>query len=219
MKVAFANEIGAMSKASGLNGRRVMEIFCLDRKLNLSEAYLRPGFAFGGPCIPKDLRALTSEARRLGLDLPLLDAVLRSNTRHLDRALQLVTHVGTRRIGLAGLSFKPGTDDLRESPLVELAARLVARGIQVRAFDPLVDPGRVAGANREYLESRIPDSKRFLVESLSDLVKDADLVVIGHLEAQHRETLGGLLGGRAVVDLAGFFEDGEAGADSQGICW
>jgi GDP-mannose 6-dehydrogenase len=219
MKVAFANEIGAVSRATGLDGRRVMDLFCLDRQLNLSEAYLRPAFAFGGSCLPKDIRGLTAEAHRLGLDLPLLAAVLRSNARHIDRALQLIARTGAGRIGLAGLSFKPGTDDLRESPLVELAVRLIHQGVQLRVYDPRVDPTRLAGANQEYLESRLPGASLVMVDSLGELVKDAGLVVIGHLDSSRRETLGGLLGERAVVDLEGFFQDGRAAGDYQGICW
>jgi GDP-mannose 6-dehydrogenase len=139
LKVCFANEVGSLARALGVDGRALMAIFRLDRKLNLSEAYLAPGFAFGGSCLPKDLRALRHAGRTLDLELPILDAVLASNRRHIERVLARILGHPVKRIGVVGLSFKEGTDDLRESPIVEVIERLIGKGYEVRIFDPLVD--------------------------------------------------------------------------------
>ncbi len=219
LKVAFANEIGTVCKEVGLDGRRVMEIFCLDRKLNLSEKYLRPGFAFGGSCLPKDLRALAYEGRRLDLTLPLVEAVLPSNQRHLERALRLIADAGSRNVGLLGLSFKPDTDDLRESPFVELAEQLIGKGFRLRVFDPHVNMAMVAGANRQYIDTRIPHIASLLVNGLDELLAESEVVVIGHLEPGQREAFRARLGRRTVVDLAGTLADTRPDGTYRGICW
>ena len=156
LKASFANEIGAICRALGVDSHQVTEIFLSDRKLNISPAYLRPGFAFGGSCLPKDVRGLVYAAHRADVSVPLLASVLPSNEDHLKRALELVLATGRRRIGLFGLSFKPGTDDLRESPLVELAERLVGKGYHLRIYDANVALSQLIGANREYVQSRLP---------------------------------------------------------------
>ncbi len=178
-KIAFANEIGTVAKALGLDSHEVMRIFCADTKLNISPAYLRPGFAFGGSCLPKDLRALVYAGRGLDIAMPLLESILLSNERHLQRVVDVVVQSGRRRVGLFGLSFKPGTDDLRESPLVELAERLLGKGFDIRIYDPAVALSRLVGANREYVEQHLPHLSRLLLDSADDVVKHAEVCVVG----------------------------------------
>ena len=156
IKVAFANEVGSISKALGVDGTDVMDVFCRDTKLNISPKYLKPAFAFGGSCLPKDVRALAYRGRTLDLDLPLINAIMPSNRSHVDRALQLVRDCKQRKIGVLGLSFKAGTDDLRESPMVELVERLLGKGHDIRIFDRNVNLGRLVGANRAYIYQQLP---------------------------------------------------------------
>jgi GDP-mannose 6-dehydrogenase len=179
VKVAFANEIGSLADAFGADGTSIMEMFCRDTKLNVSAKYLRPGFAFGGSCLPKDLRALLYHARHADLDLPLLDSVFESNINQIDRAVDRIQQSGYRRIGLVGLSFKPGTDDLRESPLVTLAETLIGKGFELRIYDPDVNLGHLVGTNRVYIEQAIPHISGLMAKSLRDLMEHADLLVIG----------------------------------------
>jgi GDP-mannose 6-dehydrogenase len=219
LKVCFANEIGTFCRQQGVDGREVMQLFTQDRKLNISERYLRPGFAFGGSCLPKDLRALVYQARRHDLDLPLLNAVIPSNQRHVERAFELVAESGSRRVGLMGLSFKAGTDDLRESPLVELAERLIGKGYEVRIFDPNVNLSVLLGANREYIQTRIPHISRLMVPSAEELLDHAEVVVIGHRDEAFTAALSGAGGGRVVVDLAGVAPEERGEGSYRGICW
>jgi nucleotide sugar dehydrogenase len=179
LKIAFANELGAISQALRVDSHQVMEIFLADRKLNISPAYLRPGFAFGGSCLPKDLRGLVYAARRADVSVPLLSHVLPSNEEHLKRAFDLVTASGRRKIGLFGLSFKPGTDDLRESPLVELAERLLGKGYDLRIYDAGVTLSRLIGANREYIDSRLPHLGELLSNDADAVLDHAEVCVIG----------------------------------------
>ncbi len=200
VKIAFANEIGAAARAFDVDSHAVMEIVKADRKLNVSEAYLTPGFAFGGSCLPKDLRALLHAAGRRDVDLPLLESVLPSNEVHLQRVVDAVLAHGRRRVAIIGLSFKPGTDDLRESPLVELAERLLGKGCQLKIFDPEVSLSQLVGANREYIEQRIPHLSALLVGSVDEALADADVCVVG---APSPEALHALASsnGRLLVDL------------------
>lgn len=179
VKIGFANEIGALCRALGLDSHEVMDVFLSDTKLNVSPAYLRPGFAFGGSCLPKDLRALMHSARHADLELPLLASVLSSNEQHLERTLDEIVASGGRSVGLVGLAFKPGTDDLRESPLVELAERLLGKGFELLIYDPVVSLSNLVGANREYVEARIPHLSRLLVPTLDELVERAEVYVVG----------------------------------------
>jgi len=200
LKIAFANEMGAICRALGVDSHRMMDVFLADRKLNISPAYLRPGFAFGGSCLPKDLRGLVYAARRADVAVPLLSHVLPSNEEHLKRALDLVMRTGKRRIGLFGLSFKPGTDDLRESPLVELAERLVGKGYELRIFDANVALSRLVGANREYIDGRLPHLGELLSDSADDVLDFAEVCVVGFADP----ALGPVLdraGDRVIIDL------------------
>ncbi|WP_419999343.1 nucleotide sugar dehydrogenase [Streptomyces boninensis] len=179
LKIGFANELGAVCQALGVDSHQVMDVFLADRKLNISPAYLRPGFAFGGSCLPKDLRSLVHAARRADVSVPILSHVLPSNTEHLQRAVELVERTGKRRAGLFGLSFKPGTDDLRESPLVELAERLFGKGYDLKIYDANVSLSRLLGANREYIETRLPHLAQLLADSVDEVLDHADVCLVG----------------------------------------
>ncbi len=200
LKIAFANELGAVCRVLGIDSHQMMDVFLADRKLNISTAYLRPGFAFGGSCLPKDLRGLVYAARRADVSLPLLSHVLPSNEEHLRRAFDLVAATGKRRIGLFGLSFKPGTDDLRESPLVELAERLLGKGYDLRIYDDNVAVSRLMGANREFIESRLPHLGDLLADSVDDVLAHADVLVVGCKDPAVLAALDAA-GDRTVIDL------------------
>lgn len=179
MKVGFANEIGAVAKGLGADGQKVMQIVCCDHQLNISPAYLRPGFAFGGSCLPKDLRAITRFAQERAIQVDLLESILPSNQSHLDRARELIRETGCRRIGLVGLSFKAGTDDLRESPLVALAETLLGKGYDLKIYDPGVTVSGLVGANQSYAELHLPHLAKLLVGDSSELFDHAELAVLG----------------------------------------
>ena len=200
LKIGFANEIGAICQALGLDSHQVIEVFLADRKLNISPAYLRPGFAFGGSCLPKDLRGLVHAARRADVSVPILEHVLPSNTAHLQRAFDTVAATGRRKIGMFGLSFKPGTDDLRESPLVELAEKLLGKGYALRIYDSNVTLSLLVGANREYIEQRLPHLGELLSDSVEEVMTHAEVCVIG---CKDPEVLAALenVGQRSVIDL------------------
>jgi GDP-mannose 6-dehydrogenase len=179
LKVAFANEIGILCQSAGIDGHAVMSMFCRDKNLNISTRYLMPGFAFGGSCLPKDLRAVLHLAKQSDLDLPLISALFPSNEKVIERAVREVIASGARRVGLIGLSFKPNTDDLRESPYVEIAERLLGKGCELKVYDPNVSLARLTGANKTYIDRVIPHLSRLLVPSLADL-HDSELVIVGH---------------------------------------
>ncbi len=207
LKVAFANEIGEICNSQEIDGRLVMDLVARDTKLNISRAYLRPGFAFGGSCLPKDLRAIAYRANRLDLDTPLVGSILPSNEAHLGRALrQVLKHEG-KRIALLGLAFKGGTDDLRESPMLRLAETLIGKGRQLRIFDEGVRLSRLVGANKAYLEEKIPHISSLLVDSLQEAVEFAEVLVVGSA-SDALTTLPDLLaieGPREIIDLGGTF--------------
>ena len=180
LKVTFANEIGRIGKPLGVDAREVMRLLCQDTRLNISPAYLRPGFAFGGSCLPKDLKALLYLAKESDVDLPMLQGVLPSNREHIERAAQIVLATGKRAVGMAGLSFKAGTDDLRESPLVILAERFIGKGLNLKIYDPDVQLARLVGANRRYIEETIPHIASVLCSDAEALVAHAEVLVLGH---------------------------------------
>jgi GDP-mannose 6-dehydrogenase len=179
LKVTFANEIGSVCKQQNIDSHQVMEIFCMDRKLNLSPYYLKPGFAFGGSCLPKDLRALLYHSRKLDMQLPVLEAILPSNDMQINQAYQLIRQTGHKKIGVLGLSFKDGTDDLRESPMVELIEHLVGKGYQVKVYDKNVSLAKLHGANRAYIEHEIPHISQLMSESIEEVITQSDVVVLG----------------------------------------
>ena len=200
LKVGFANEIGAICQALGLDSHEVMDIFVSDTKLNICPAYLRPGFAFGGSCLPKDLRALVYAAHRADVAVPMLSHVLASNDAHLRRAVDTIIATGARKIGIFGLAFKGGTDDLRESPLVELAERLLGKGYDLRIYDEHVSVSRLVGANRAYVDGMLPHLGDLLSGSVDEVLDHAELCVVGTKDPAVIEALT-RAGDRIIVDL------------------
>lgn len=219
VKIGFANEVGRLSRSIDIDGRRVMDIFAEDTKLNISPKYLRPGQAFGGSCLPKDLRALQYHAKSLDLDLPLITSVLPSNRVHLDRAFDLITSSRSRRIGLLGLSFKGGTDDVRESPMMDLAERLIGKGYDIRIHDPAVSLSALIGANREFLLTQIPHIANLLVPEIDDVLAHGDTIVIGTDHASFKDVLSRRRPEQTVIDLVGLDAVDEEPGTYLGICW
>lgn len=219
VKVAFANEIGVICKALGVDSHEVMRIFCEDTKLNVSAAYLKPGFAFGGSCLPKDLRAVTYRARELDVDTPLLLSTLESNRQHIERAYHAVMATGQRRVGILGLSFKAGTDDLRESPMVALIEMLIGKGLELHIYDRDVSQSNLVGANREYVEREIPHIWSLMRETVADVTSAADVVVIGNQSPEFRATLGAMRPGQTLIDLVRVQAALPTGTAYQGLCW
>jgi GDP-mannose 6-dehydrogenase len=220
LKITFANEIGNICKRLGLDGRRVMEIFCRDQKLNVSPAYLQPGFAFGGSCLPKDLRALLHKAKELDLEPPVLRSILASNTRQVEEAYRLIRKTGKKKIAMLGLSFKPGTDDLRESPIAELIEILIGKGHQVAIYDREVSLARLRGSNKTYIEQTIPHISSLMKTSIASVVDGSEVVVVAKRSSEFEETVRGLNNGHCIVDLVSVLSDaGEQKGEYEGICW
>ena len=219
VKVSFANEIGNVCKALGIDSHEVMRVFCQDTKLNLSPYYLKPGFAFGGSCLPKDLRAINYKAKELDVDVPLLASVLPSNRRQIERAVELVLATGKKRIGVLGFSFKAGTDDLRESPMVTLIETLIGKGLQLAIYDRDVQLARLFGANKEYIEREIPHIAQLMRASIDEVVAAADVLLIGNKAAEFRAVAELKRADQTIIDLVRLFEGRTTGGDYQGLCW
>jgi GDP-mannose 6-dehydrogenase len=221
LKVGFANEIGTLCKELGVDTELATQIFTSDTRLNISTAYLKPGFAFGGSCLPKDLRALTYRAKEADLRLPLLESLLPSNAEHIDRVLQSVLHTGKRKIGVLGLSFKPGTDDLRESPLVHLAKRLLGEGCQLQIWDENVSLGRLIGSNRQFIEEFIPHVGSLLSSNLTDVVSNSEVVLVGTKAVDKTALASMLRHGQIVVDLVNLEKARRYDGPEKylGVCW
>ncbi len=220
LKVGFANEIGNVCKALGIDSHDVMRLFCEDTKLNISPAYLRPGFAFGGSCLPKDLRAITYRARQLDVPTPILAATLESNEAQISHAFDMIMALGKRKVGVLGLAFKAGTDDLRESPNVTLIERLIGKGMRVAIYDREVTQARLIGANREYIEREIPHIWSLMRPSIDEVLSESEIVVIGNGSSEFRDASKVIGDGRIVVDLVRVFGDRQSdGARYEGICW
>lgn len=220
LKVTFANEIGVLCKANNIDGREVMEILCQDTRLNISPAYLKPGFAFGGSCLPKDLRALLYRAKDQDLECSLLKAVLMSNQQQVQRGIELVESTGCKKIGVLGLSFKPGTDDMRESPVVSLVERLIGKGYSVRIYDERVELGRLVGTNKAFLEREIPHIASLMCSSLEELLEWAEVVVVTHAGASFRRVLPLIREDQKLIDLVGIARNGaDIRGAYEGICW
>jgi GDP-mannose 6-dehydrogenase len=201
LKVTFANEIGNICKASGIDSHKVMEIFCLDTKLNLSPYYLTPGFAFGGSCLPKDLRALLYHGRHFDLDLPVLESILPSNDLQVEQAYKMVTQAESKRVGVLGFSFKAGTDDLRESPIVELIEKLIGKGYQIQVYDKNVSLANLHGANRTYIEKEIPHIAQLMANSVDEVIEGCDTIVIGNNSPEFADVRERANGDHVLVDL------------------
>ena len=219
LKVSFANEIGNVCKGLGIDSHEVMDAFCRDAKLNLSPYYLKPGFAFGGSCLPKDLRAITYKAKELDVDVPVLSAVMQSNRLQVERAVEMILRTGKKRVGLLGLSFKAGTDDLRESPMVTLVETLIGKGIKVSIYDRDVSLARLFGANKEYIEREIPHISQLMRESVGEVLEDAEVLVVGNKSEEFRQVGSELRGDQVLIDLVRLFEGKVTGGPYQGICW
>ncbi|NMB68031.1 MAG: UDP-glucose/GDP-mannose dehydrogenase family protein [Chloroflexi bacterium] len=218
LKITFANEIGSFCKTAGVDSHRVMEIFKMDNKLNISGAYLKPGFSFGGSCLGKDLRAMLHRARHTDLDLPLMQAIIRSNQAQTQRAVDMVLKKGKKKIGVLGLSFKAGTDDLRESPMVDLIEALLGKGYDIRIYDANVSLARLFGANKAYIEHAIPHISSLLCNSLEELGEHAEVLVVGYNAPEFLPLI--RQPGRQVIDLARVVsEPDELGGAYDGIGW
>jgi GDP-mannose 6-dehydrogenase len=221
LKVTFANELGTLCKELGVDTQAVAEMLTSDTRLNISPAYLTPGFAFGGSCLPKDLRAIVYRAKELDLRLPLLEAVLPSNLEHIERAVQLVLRTNKRKVGVLGLSFKAGSDDLRESAQVQLIKRLLGEGCQIQIWDQHVSLGRLAGSNRQFIEEVIPHIGSLLSANLQEVVESAEVVLIGTSAVKKEMLCGCLRREHIVIDLVNLVRSRRTDgvASYEGICW
>ncbi len=218
LKISFANEIGNIAKALGVDGREVMDVMCEDTKLNISKYYMRPGFAFGGSCLPKDVRALTYRATQLDVRHPLLGAILDSNNNQIERACNIIQSFEKGKVAMLGLSFKAGTDDLRESPLVNLAEFMIGKGYSLKIYDRNVEYARMNGGNKDYINTRIPHVSSLLSNDLDGMLNEADIVVVGNKDEAFEEAVASLPKDKQVLDLVGFMKT-RSTSNLEGICW
>jgi GDP-mannose 6-dehydrogenase len=219
LKIGFANEIGNVCKVLGIDAHAAMEIFCQDKKLNISSAYLLPGFAFGGSCLPKDLRALAYTAKMHDLELPILTSILPSNEIQVNRGLQLIMQKGHKKIGVLGFSFKAGTDDLRESPVIEVIERLLGKGYDLRIYDKNVNIASLVGANRDFILHRIPHISRLMVDHVDAILDHAETIVIGNKDPDFRNVHNQLRNGQSIVDFVRITDRRSGNGKYDGICW
>jgi GDP-mannose 6-dehydrogenase len=220
LKVGFSNEVGQLCKAQGIDSHEVMRLVCEDRKLNISAAYLRPGFAFGGSCLPKDIRAIVYRAQQLDVEVPILRATLESNRKQIERAFQMVLAAGHRRVGILGLSFKAGTDDLRESPMVTLIELLIGRGMELTVFDRHVSESQTMGANKEYVEREVPHIWTLMRPRIEEVIEAGETIVVGNASPEWAGIRERLRPGQILIDLARAFGAAVSnGVDYEGIAW
>ena len=217
-KISFANEMGRVAKHVGVDGRKVMEILVSDRKLNISTAYMRPGFAYGGSCLPKDVRALEYYGKLNNVKLPLLDSLSQSNEAQVQLALDLIQEKGFKKIGLLGLAFKPGTDDLRESPSVELAEQLLGKGYELKIYDPAVNESRLIGSNKKFIDSKIPHLSKLLVDQ-EEITKEVEVLIVSHGAGEFRNILENIGKDFPVLDLTGIVKNIKTTKNYEGIAW
>lgn len=219
-KIVFANEAGSVLKACGLDGREVMKIFCQDTQLNISPYYLRPGFAFGGSCLPKEVKGFLTLAKEMNVSIPSLSTLLESNKSHIDSAFDIIARDGRKKVALFGLAFKPGTDDMRDSPLVVLAERLLGKGFDISIYDNFVKISRLLGKNKEFIEREIPHLDRLLSETPEAALENAEIIVIGHADAAARQSIIAHAKGQRIVDLSGYADiQAVPASEYEGICW
>ena len=218
LKVSFANEVGNICKAVGVDSHEVMDIFCQDTKLNLSSYYLKPGFAFGGSCLPKDLRAINYKAKQVDVEVPVLSSILPSNRQQIERAVEMVLATGKKRVGILGFSFKAGTDDLRESPMVTLIETLIGKGLQLSIYDRDVSLARLFGANKEYIERQIPHIAQLMRANIEEVLEFADVLVVGNKAEEFRQIESKRRADQVIIDLVRLFEK-TSDEIYQGICW
>ncbi len=221
LKVCFANEVGNLCKRLEIDSHEVMDIFCKDEKLNLSSYYMKPGFAFGGSCLPKDVRAMQYRAKEVDLDMPVIQAILGSNQLQIQHAIEMVADTGKKRIGLLGFSFKAGTDDLRESPIVILAEALLGKGYELSIYDKNVSLARLVGANKDYINKQIPHLSSLLTESIDELIDKSDVLVVGNGSPEFAEALRKTRPEQTIIDLFRVkdFDKDKVPAQYTGICW
>ena len=220
VKVVFGNEIGTVCKKYSVDSHKLMEIFCKDTKLNISAYYLKPGFAFGGSCLPKDVRGLSYLAKSNDLNLPLIDSLLESNRIHVQRAIDMVLSHGNKRIGILGISFKGNTDDLRESPMVDVVEALLGKGYDVRIYDRNVHLAKLFGANKEYINNKIPHISNLMVENIGDILEHSELLIIGNKNKEFEETVKFLDDRYVIIDLVRILTDtASVKSNYDGICW
>ena len=221
LKICFANEIGNTCKIFNIDSHEVMKIFCEDKKLNISPVYLKPGFAFGGSCLPKDLRALLHKAKEMDLQLPILESILKSNNHQIEVAYKLIAKTRKKRIGLLGLSFKPDTDDLRESPMVELAEKLIGKGYDLSIYDKEVSIAKVFGSNKKYIERVIPHISSLMKESVSEVIKRSEVIVVTKTTEEVGKVITRLKGNKIIIDLAklNIAQGKRKNGEYEGICW
>jgi GDP-mannose 6-dehydrogenase len=219
LKVSFANEIGNICKELGIDSHEVMEVFCKDTKLNLSPYYLKSGFAFGGSCLPKDLRALQYKAKELDVKVPVLEAALASNLLQIERAVQMIVKTGKKKVGVLGFAFKAGTDDLRESPVVTVIERLIGKGYDIKLYDKEVSVAKLVGANKEYIEREIPHISNLMADDISEVLQHSEVILIGNPAEEFKAIEPQLTGEQTIVDLVRIFGKRTSGANYQGICW
>ena len=219
LKVGFANEIGNICKSLNIDGHKVMDIFCHDHKLNLSSYYLKPGFAFGGSCLPKDVRALTYKAKTLDVETPILNSILPGNQLQIQRGVKMIMEHGKRRVGILGFSFKAGTDDLRESPVVDVIETLIGKGFDLKLYDKNVSLASITGSNRDYILNHIPHISRLMVEDVAELLAHSEVVVIGNSAPEFRDILNKIQPGQIVIDLVRIGSGRSEPGRYVGICW
>ncbi len=218
LKVGFANEVGDICKEIGIDGHKVMDIFCRDTKLNISPYYMKPGFAFGGSCLPKDLRALTYKALNLDLELPILNSILHSNQLQVERGIEMIMSKGSKKVGILGFSFKAGTDDLRESPMVEVIERLLGKGYDISIYDRNVNLESLVGANKDYILTHIPHVSNLMVDSLDKVLEHAEIIVIGNGDTEFKNILNRINEKQVVIDFVRI-SDLSSNDRYHGICW
>ena len=219
LKIGFANEIGNVCKSLGIDGHRVMDVFCQDTKLNISKNYLKPGFAFGGSCLPKDLRALMYKAKTLDVELPILNSIIPSNHLQIERGLRMIMEKKNKKVGILGFSFKAGTDDLRESPMVEVIERLLGKGYEISIYDRNVELASLTGANRDYILNHIPHISKLMGSSVEEILSNSDTVVIGNNDIEFSDILTKVNDGQVVVDLVRIEDARSEEGKYDGICW
>jgi GDP-mannose 6-dehydrogenase len=220
MKVVFGNEIGLLSKANGVDGQEVMNIICQDTQLNISTTYLRPGFAFGGSCLPKDLRAILYRAKELDIEAPMLASLLHSNHQHVQTGIRMVEKTRKHKIGVLGLSFKAGTDDVRESPTITLIETLIGRGYQVRIYDDKIQLARLIGANKSFLEKEIPHITTLMCSTIEELIEQSEVLVVSNGSPEFRNVPAMMREDQQLIDLIGVAKGNEKMIGGyEGICW
>ena len=219
LKVCFANEIGNFCKAAGIDSHKVMDIFCQDKKLNLSAYYMKPGFAFGGSCLPKDLRALVYQAKCMDLETPVLSSLLANNALQVQRGFDMVSNKGNRKVTILGFSFKAGTDDLRESPVVDLIEKLLGKGFELKIYDKNVNLARLTGSNRDYILNVIPHICQLMVTDIQEALDHGETLVIGNNSEEFKNLLDLKTDNQVIVDLVRITEEHSIEGHYDGICW